>query len=253
MANIETQFLISKDIKNHVFFFKKKKKNRAQATSLKPQANKRAGGTQKVQAPGVGGPIVHKRVIHRLSTEKIFSILLMGFSMKRWEHEKSKNYCSCQPAHDQIQPEKPRGVSGSNGKAQRQDLLCSRSQLSRKLNNPLQTNQAFKLWGCVLGRDRGRCDSLRLDRGFPKEASFYQVRAQDGSPARISEMDQLGNFRAGQERRPKVRCRARPRHRSRNFKSCPGLGQLSSNQVYPDLGKSPNLKTHKQQALKHQA
>ena len=40
MANIETQFLISKDIKNHVFFFKKfrTKSHKRQATSVKQQA-----------------------------------------------------------------------------------------------------------------------------------------------------------------------------------------------------------------------
>jgi hypothetical protein len=54
MANIKTQFLISKEIKNHEFFLKK---NRAQATSLKLQANKRAGGPIiRKQIYRVGGP-----------------------------------------------------------------------------------------------------------------------------------------------------------------------------------------------------
>jgi hypothetical protein len=43
-------------IVNHEFFLKK--------IQLKLQASsyRRAGGTQKVQAPGVGGPIVHKQL-----------------------------------------------------------------------------------------------------------------------------------------------------------------------------------------------
>ena len=223
MANIETQFLISLDIKNHVFFFKnlepKATSNRQQATG-----NRRAGG------PIGSKQVIHRlstvRVIHRLSTEKIFRCLLMGFSMKRWDHEKSKNYCSCEPTHDQVQPETRRGVSGSNSEAQRQNLLCSRSQLSRELNNPLQTKQASELWGCLLGGDRRGRDALRLDRSSPKEASLHQAGAQDGAPARVSEMDQLGNFRAGQGRLPKIRYRTGTRDRSRNFKSCPELGQL---------------------------
>ena len=212
-----------KGIVNHEIFFQK---NRAQATSLKLQANKRAGGTQKVQAPGVGGPIVHKRVIHRLSTEKIFNSLLMGFSMKRWDHEKSKNYCSCEPTHDQVQPETRRGVSGSNSEAQRQNLLRSRSALLRLFKNCLSTTQTSKLWGCVLGGDRGERDSLRLDRGSPGEASLHQIKAQDGSPTWVQNLGRLGNIRASQERRRKVRWRAKSRHQSRNFKSCPELGQL---------------------------
>ena len=223
-------------IENHEIFFQKKKQSssyKPQATSLKP----RAGGTQKVQAPGVGGPIVHKRVIHRLSTEKIFSILLMGFSMKRWEHEKSKNYCSCQPAHDQIQPEKPRGVSGSNGKAQRQNLLRSRGDLPRRINNLLSTIQTSKLWGCVLGRDRGRCDSLRLDRGSPGEASLHQVKASNDSQTWNTS---FCSFRS-------LRHSLQLRNLRKNYRS------ISLNQVHPDLGTPPNIKTHKQQALKHQA
>jgi len=107
----------------------------------------------------------------------------MGFSMKRWENEKSENDCTCQPTHAQIQPEKPRGVSGSNDKAQGQNLLCSRSDLSRPINNYVSTTQTSKLWSCVLGRDRRKRDSLRLDRGSPGEASFHQAGAQDGSPS----------------------------------------------------------------------
>ena len=207
-----------KGIVKHELFLKK---NRAQATS-----NRRAGGTQKVQAPGVGGPIVHKQLIHRLSTEKIFNSLLMGFSMKRWDHEKSKNYCSCEPTHDQVQPETRRGVSGSNSEAQRQNLLRSRSALLRLFKNCLSTTQTSKLWGCVLGGDRGERDSLRLDRGSPGEASLHQVKASDGSPAWVQILDQQGDIRSSRERRRKVRWRAKSRHQSRNFKSCPELGQL---------------------------
>ena len=260
-----------KGIVNHELFLKK---NRAQATS-----NRRAGGTQKVQAPGVGGPIVHKQLIHRLSTEKIFSSLLMGFSMKKWEHEKSKNYCSCEPTHDQVQPETRRGVSGSNSEAQRQNLLRSRSALLRLFKNCLSTTQTSKLWGCVLGGDRGERDSLRLDRGSPGQAkaSLHQIKAQDGSPTWVQNLGRLGNIRASQERRRKVRWRAKSRHRSRESQKPRRveterrnsisrrprkLGRLNSIasgksgaffQVRPDLGIPPNLKTHKLQALKHQA
>ena len=143
--------------------------------------------------------------------------------MKKWDHEKSKNYCSCEPTHDQIQPETRHGVSGSNSEAQRKNLLRSRSALLRLLKNPVPTTQTSKLWGCVLGRDRGKRDSLRLDRGSPGEASLHQVKASDGSPAWVQILDQL--------------C-------SRS---------ISLNQVRPDLGIPPNLKTHKLQALKHQA
>ena len=152
----------------------------------------------------------------------------MGFSMKKWEHEKSKNYCSCEPTHDQVQPETRRGVSGSNSEAQRQNLLRSRSALLRLFKNCLSTTQTSKLWGCVLGRDRGERDSLRLDRGSPGQAkaSLHQIKAQDGSPTWVQNLGRLGNIRASQERRRKVRWRARSRHQSRNFKSCPELGQL---------------------------
>jgi len=105
----------------------------------------------------------------------------MGFSMKRWENEKSENDCTCQPAHDQIQPEKPRGVSGSNGKAQGQNLLRSRSDLSRPINNYISTTQTSKLRSCVLGRDRRERDSLRLDRGPSGQASLHQVKASNDS------------------------------------------------------------------------
>ena len=190
----------------------------------------------------------------------------MGFSVIVSKHEKSKNDCSCKPTHDQIQQETRHGVSCSHCEAQRQDLLCSRSQLSRKLNNPLSTNQTFKLWGCLLGGDRGRRDSLRLDRGPSGEASLHQAGAQDGAPARIFEMDQLGNFRASQGCLPKIRRRARPRHRSRDGQKSRRveterrnsvsrrpreLGRLNSKaseksgaffQAHPDLGKSPKSK-----------
>ena len=168
----------------------------------------------------------------------------MGFSMKRWENEKSENDCTCQPAHDQIQPEKPRGVSGSNDKAQGQNLLCSRSDLSRLFKNYIPTTQTSKLWSCVLGRDRGGRDSLRLDRGSPGEASFHQAGAQDASQAWFFEMDQLGYLRDDQGRRPEIRYRTGTGHRLRNFKSCPELGQLQSSE-----------KSYKQQAssVKQQA
>ena len=177
----------------------------------------------------------------------------MGFSVIVFKHEKSKNDCSCEPTHDQVQPEKSHGVSGSHCEAQRQNLLCSRGYLSPPLNHDVSSTQTTQLWSCLLGGDRGGRDSLRLDRGPSGQASLHQAGAQDGAPARVFKMDQLGNIRVGQRRRREVRWRARSRHRSRNFKSCPQLGQLSSNQVYPDLGKSPNLKTHKLQALKPQA
>jgi hypothetical protein len=212
---------------NHQIFFQKTGR---QAASHKRQAtgNRRAGG------PIGDKRLIHRlstvRVIHRLSTEKIFRGLLMGFSMKRWENEKSENDCTCQPTHAQIQPEKPRGVSGSNGKAQGQNLLCSRSDLSRLFKNYIPTTQTSKLWSCVLGRDRGGRDSLRLDRGSPGEASFHQAGAQDASQAWFFEMDQLGYLRDGQGRRPEIRYRTGTGHRLRNFKSCPELGQLQSSE-----------------------
>jgi len=154
----------------------------------------------------------------------------MGFSVKKWEHEKSKNYCSCEPTHAQIQPEKPHGVSGSHCEAQRQNLLCSRSDLSRSLNHEIPSKQPSQLRCCLLGRDRGRRNSLRLDRGSPGEASIHQVRAQDDPSDWISTLDQLGNIRVGQGSRCQIRCRVEPHYRSRNFKSCPGLGQLQSSE-----------------------
>ena len=218
MANIETQFLISLDIKNHVFFFK----------NLEPKAT-----SNRRQATGrwVGGPtgskqVIHRlstvRVIHRLSTEKIFRCLLMGFSMKRWDHEKSKNYCSCEPTHDQIQPETRHGVSGSNSEAQRKNLLRSRSALLRYFKNPVPTTQTSKLWGCVLGRDRGGRDSLRLDRGSPGEASLHQVEASDGSPARKKILGQPCSCRHSLQLR-----NLRKNYRSINSKQAlPGLAFL---------------------------
>ena len=161
----------------------------------------------------------------------------MGFSMKKWEHEKSKNYCSCEPTHDQVQPETRRGVSGSNSEAQRQNLLRSRSALLRLFKNCLSTTQTSKLWGCVLGRDRGERDSLRLDRGSPGQAkaSLHQIKAQDGSPTWVQNLGRLGNIRASQERRRKVRWRAKSRHQSRlsgpGYTSKPKNAQATSAQA----------------------
>ena len=69
MANIETQFLISKDIKNHVFFFKK----------FRTKSHKR-------QATGrwVGGPTGSKQVIHRLSTGYSQFELSTGYPQKKY-------------------------------------------------------------------------------------------------------------------------------------------------------------------------
>ena len=105
----------------------------------------------------------------------------MGLYGIKWEHEKSKDYCSCKSTHDQVQPETPHGVSGSHCEAQRQNLLCPRSDLSRPINNYISTTQTSKLRGCVLGRDRRERYSLRLDRGSPGEASFHQVKASNDS------------------------------------------------------------------------
>ena len=137
----------------------------------------------------------------------------------------TKNDCSCEPTHDQVQPETRHGVSGSHGEAQRQDLLCSRSQLSRPFNYGLQTKQTAQLWGRLLGRDRRRRHSFRLDRGPQRNSPVHQVGAQDDAPTWIFKVDQLGNLRVGQGRRPAVRCRTQHSHRSRNVKSCP-IGQL---------------------------
>jgi len=152
--------------------------------------------------------------------------IFMGFSGIGSSYvKKKKNDCSCEPTHDQAQPETRHGVSGSHCEAQRQDLLCSRSYLSPSLNYLLQTTQSAQLWSCLLGGDKRGCVSLRLDRASPGEAPLHQGRAKDGSPARVLEMDQLGNLRSGQGRRSEVRYRARYRHRSRKFQSCP-IGQL---------------------------
>ena len=170
----------------------------------------------------------------------------MGFSVIVSKHVKdTKNDCACKPTHAQVQQETRHGVSCSHCEAQRQDLLCSRSYLSPSLNHDVSPAQPPQLRCCLLGGDsRGR-DSLRLDRGSSGEASIHQVGAQDDPSDRISTLDQLGNIRAGQGSRCQIRCRVGPHYRSRNFKSCPGLGQLFSDQVHPDLDKSHNLKIHK--------
>ena len=172
----------------------------------------------------------------------------MGFSVIVSKHVKdTKNDCSCEPTHDQVQPEKSHGVSGSHCEAQRQNLLRSRSYLSSTLNYNVSPTQPSKLWRCLLGGDRRGRDSLRLDRGPQRNSSVDQGRAQDGPPARIFEMDQLGNLRAGQGRRPAVRCRTRYRHQPRNFQSCPRIGQLFPGLLRP--GKTSM--TSKAQATSH--
>jgi hypothetical protein len=168
-----------------------------------------------------GGPIGD-----RLQETSLHLWESMGYSV--YDNKNTKNDCSCEPTHDQTQQETRHRVSGSHSEAQRQDLLRSRSQLPQSLNHYLSPAQTAELRSCVLGGDKRGRDSLRLDRGSSGEAPLHQGRAKDGSPARVIEMDQLGNLRAGQGRRSEVRCRARYRHRSRNFKSCPGLGQLQS-------------------------
>jgi len=201
----------------------------------------------------------------------------MGFSVIVSKHEKSKNNCSCEPTHDQVQQETPHGVSGSHCEAQRQNLLCSRGYLPPSLNYDVPSTQPPKLWGCLLGGDRRGRDSLRLDRGPSGEASLHQAGAQDGAPARVFKMDQLGDFRVGQGRRREVRRRVRSYHYSRDgqkykrveterrnsvSRRSRELGRLNSKtseksgaffQAHLDLGKSPNLKTHKPQVLKPQA
>jgi len=67
MANIETQFLISKDIKNHIFFFKNLE---PKATSVKQQAssNRQVGGwahRQQASYPQVIHSSSYPQVIHR--------------------------------------------------------------------------------------------------------------------------------------------------------------------------------------------
>lgn len=169
----------------------------------------------------------------------------MGFSVIVSKHVKdSKNDCSCEPTHDQVQPEKSHGVSGSHCEAQRQDLLCSRGYLPPSLNYNVPSTQPAQLWGRLLGGDSRRRHSFRLDRGPSTEASVNQVGAQDGPSTWIFKVDQLGDFRVGQERRREVRRRVRPHHQPRNFKSCPRIGQLSSTRS-TDLGKSHNLKIRK--------
>ena len=169
----------------------------------------------------------------------------MGFSVIVFKHEKSKNNCSCEPTHDQVQQETRHGVSCSHCEAQRQNLLRSRSALLRLFKNCVSSTQPAQLWGRLLGGDSRRRHSFRLDRGPSTEASVDQVGAQDSPSTRIFKVDQLGDFRVGQERRREVRCRVRPHHQPRNFKSCPRIGQLFSDQVKSDLGKSHNLKIRK--------
>ena len=144
----------------------------------------------------------------------------MGFSVIVSKHVKdSKNDCSCEPTHDQVQSEKSHGVSGSHCEAQRQDLLCSRGYLPSSLNYDVPSTQPAQLWGRLLGGDSRRRHSFRLDRGPSTEAPVDQVGAQDDPPARVFKMDQLGYLRAGQGRRRKVRRRAGSHHYSRNGES----------------------------------
>ena len=172
----------------------------------------------------------------------------MGFSGIESTYDQNiKNDCSCEPTHDQVQPETRHGVSGSHREAQRQDLLCSRSQLSRPFNHGLQTEQTAELRRCLLGGDRRGRDSLRLDRGPQRNSPVHQGRAQDDAPTRIFKMDQLGNLRVGQGRRPAVRCRTRYRHQSRNVKSCPRIGQLNSLKILRSE-KPVSVTSYKQQA-----
>ena len=169
----------------------------------------------------------------------------MGFSVIVSKHVKdTKNDCSCEPTHAQVQQETRHGVSCSHCEAQRQDLLCSRGYLPPSLNYNVPSTQPPQLRSCLLGGDSRGCDSLRLDRGPSTEASVHQVGAQDDPSDRISTLDQLGNIRAGQGSRCQIRCRVRSHHQPRNFKSCPRIGQLSSTRS-TDLGKSHNLKIRK--------
>ena len=171
----------------------------------------------------------------------------MGFSVivsKYVKDNKSENDCSCEPTHDQVQQETRHGVSCSHCEAQRQDLLCSRGYLSPPLNYNVSSTQPAQLWGRLLGGDSRRRHSFRLDRGPSTEASINQVGAQDGPSTWISILDQLGDFRVGQERRREVRHRAGSYDQPRNFKSCPRIGQLSSTRS-TDLDKSYNPKIRK--------
>ena len=146
----------------------------------------------------------------------------MGFSVivsKYVKDNKSENDCSCEPTHDQVQQETRHGVSCSHCEAQRQDLLCSRGYLSPPLNYNVSSTQPAQLWGRLLGGDSRRRHSFRLDRGPSTEASINQVGAQDGPSTWISILDQLGDFRVGQERRREVRYRAGSHHYPRNGES----------------------------------
>jgi len=151
----------------------------------------------------------------------------MGFSgIESTYDQNTKNDCSCEPTHDQVQPKERNELSGFNGEAQRQDLLRSPGYLPRWLPNHLRTREAAQLWGCLLGGDsRGR-DSLRLDRGPQRNSPVDQAGAQDAAPAGFAVLDGQRGGRAGQERRPAVRYRTSQNHRS--FRSCPRIGQLNS-------------------------
>lgn len=144
----------------------------------------------------------------------------MGFSVIISKHVKdTKNDCSCEPTHDQVQQETRHGVSCSHCEAQRQDLLCSRGYLPPSLNYLLQTTQPAQLWGSLLGGDSRRRHSFRLDRGPSTEASVDQVGAQGDPSNWIFKVDQLGNIRVDQGRRREVRYRARSHHYPRNGES----------------------------------
>lgn len=139
---------------------------------------------------------------------------------------KSENTGSCQSTHDQVQPETRYGVSGSNGEAQRQDLLRSSGHFSRGFRDHLQTTKAPELWSCMLGGNRRRRDALRLDHSQPRNPSVHQAGTQDNPSSWVRSMDQFGNLRAGQAGRLAVRYRALHCYSTR--RSCPGIGQLNS-------------------------
>ena len=139
-------------------------------------------------------------------------------------HDKdTKNNCSCEPTHDQAQPETRYGVSGSHSEAQRQNLLRSPGHFSQFFRNHLQTGEATELWGCMLVRNRRGRNALRLDREPRRNPSGHQCRAQAHAPARVFILDQLGHIGAGQGLRPAVRYRTLHSYSTRT--SCP-IGQL---------------------------
>jgi hypothetical protein len=60
-------------------------------------------------------------------------------SKGRKNEERSKDYRSCEPTHDPVQQEAPHQFSGVDGQASRQNLLRSRGELPRIIDDQVST------------------------------------------------------------------------------------------------------------------